>query len=296
MDRRDWPSLALGDWEPTYLTLHRFTQVVGKVQLALTPPVNHWWHVTERVTARGLTTGTPCGERHLMMTFDFVEHRFTAETSERGAQSFALEPMSVADFYERVLAALGRLEIDVRLWPVPVEVKDTTPFPSDRNHAAYDAAAVERLHRALLSISRVFSIHRGRFLGKSSPVHFFWGAFDLAVSRFNGQRAPLRKAPIDRDAYDEEVISLGFWPGDPWTGKTDAMFYSYTVPEPAGLSRQKVSPSAAFFSEELKEFLLPYDEVRRAPDPAKLILEFAESTYDAGSKLAGWDRAALGYP
>jgi hypothetical protein len=293
MDRRDWPSLALGDWEPTYLTLHRFTQVVGKVQLALTPPVNHWWHVTERVTARGLTTGTPCGERHLMMTFDFVEHRFTAETSERGAQSFALEPMSVADFYERVLAALGRLEIDVRLWPVPVEVKDTTPFPSDRNHAAYDAAAVERLHRALLSISRVFSIHRGRFLGKSSPVHFFWGAFDLAVTRFSGRRNPNPPSDaVNREAYSHEVISHGFWPGGDFLDKgriEEAVFYAYAVPEPEGFRRARIEPPGAAYHERFGEFLLSYDAVRTANDPEATLLSFMETTYLAAARAAGWD-------
>lgn len=293
MTHRDWPALVLSDWEPTYLTLHRWAQVVGKVQLALAPRLNHWWHVTQRVTPRGLTTGTLCGKQHLAMTFDFVEHRLLAETPCEKTQSFALEPMSVAAFYARVLAMLERLGVGVRIWPVPVEVSDTTPFPRDTQHASYDRAAVERFHRALLAIDRIFTVHRGRFLGKSSPVHFFWGAFDLAVTRFSGRRNPTPPSDsVQREAYSHEVISHGFWPGGDFLGKgrvEEAVFYAYAVPEPPGFRQARLEPDAARYHEAYAEFLLPYDAVRTAADPEATLLSFMENTYSAAARAAGWN-------
>lgn len=300
MEHPDWPPLPLEEWEPTYLTLHRFTQVVGKVQLALAPYLNHWWHIADRVTSRGLTTGTLCGEQHLMMTFDFVEHRFIAETRDRGTQSFPLEPMTVAEFYARVRSVLDRFDIHVHLWPVPVEVKDGTPFPEDRHHAAYDASFVERFHRVLLVVDRVFNIHRGRFLGKSSPVHFFWGAFDLAVTRFSGRRNPIPPPDaVQGDAYSHEVISHGFWPGGDFLDKgrvEGAAFYSYAVPEPDGFKRARVEPAAATYDERYGEFLLPYDVVRTQPDPQATLLGFMETTYLAAAGPAGWNVQELRAP
>jgi hypothetical protein len=266
---------------------------VGKVQLALAPPLNHWWHVTFRVTSHGLTTGTLCGSRHLTMTFDFVEHKFVVQTFERGTQAFDLEPMTVADFYQRVRAILDRLGIDAHIWPVPVEMKDTTPFPEDRYHGAYDRDAVERFHRALLSVEQVFDIHRGRFLGKSSPVHFFWGAFDLAVTRFSGRRNPSPpNVPIMREAYSHEVISHGFWPGGDFLDKTrveEPVFYAYALPEPAGFQSARIQPADARYDETLGEYLLPYETVRRASNPEAMLLSFMETTYLAAARAAGWN-------
>lgn len=293
MEHRNWPALVLAEWEPTYLTLHRFVQVVGKVQLALAPPLNHWWHVTQRVTSRGLTTGTLCGDQYLAVTFDFVKHRLTAETRDGRTQSLALEPMSVADFHAGVLRMLERLRVDVRIWPVPVEVTDRTPFPEDHHHASYDRASVERFHRVLLAVDHVFNIHRGRFLGKSSPVHFFWGAFDLATTRFSGKRNPAPPPdPVQREAYSHEVISHGFWPGGDFLDRgrvEEAVFYAYAVPEPAGLRRMRVEPPAAAYHDGFGEFLLPYDAVRTAPDPEATLLAFMESTYSAAARAASWD-------
>jgi hypothetical protein len=234
-----------------------------------------------------------CGREHLQFTFDFVAHRLVAETRDRGTQSFPLEPMPVAEFYSRVLGVLDRLNIHARIWPVPVEVKDATPFPDDRHHAAYDAAAVERFHRALLAIDRVFNIHRGRFLGKSSPVHFFWGAFDLAITRFSGRRNP--NPPTDKvmgPAYSHEVISHGFWPGGDFLDKgrvEEPVFYAYAVPEPASFRSTPVEPKDASYDERFGEFLLPYDAVRTAKDPEAMLLSFMETTYLAGAKGAGWN-------
>ncbi len=292
MDAVRWPPLVLRDWEPTYLTLHRFTQVVGKVQLALAPPLNHWWHVTQRVTSHGLTTGTLCSQQDLTITFDFVRHRLIAEARERPTESFALEPMTVATFYERVLTMLDRMGARPRIWPSPVEVKDTTPFPEDTHHASYDRAAVERFHRVLLSVHRIFEVHRGRFLGKCSPSHFFWGAFDLAVTRFSGRRNP--SAPEDAvmgAAYSHEVISHGFWPGGDFPDKgrvEEAVFYAYAVPEPEALRTARIEPAAARYEPTFGEFMLPYEAVRTADDPEAMLLSFLESTYQAAARAGGW--------
>jgi hypothetical protein len=232
------------------------------------------------------------------MTFDFVDHRLIAEALDRSAQVLPLEPMTVADFYERVMAMLGRLDIDVRIWPVPVEVKDVTPFTADRHHASYDRAAVERFHRALLSVARVFGVHRGRFVGKCSPVHFFWGAFDLAVTRFSGRRnqAPPSEA-VMREAYSHEVISHGFWPGGDFLDRgriEEPVFYAYAVPEPEAFRSARVEPPEAEYDERFGEFVLPYEAVRTARDPEGTLLSFMEATYVAAARAANWNVAELG--
>jgi hypothetical protein len=294
-----WPDLRVATWRDTYATLLLYTQIVGKIRLALAPKMNQWWNVTLYVTARGLTTSPmPYGDRLLSIDFDFVDHRLVIQDSEGKSRALPLEAKPVCFFYADVMNALAEIDTSVHVWPQPQECPVTTPFTDDREHAHYDRAAVATYWQALRRIEPVFQQFRARFRGKSSPVHFFWGAFDLAVSRFVGRRAPARKAKVDRDAYDEEVISLGFWPGDPWaaTGATEALFYSYTVPEPAGLPAASVRPAAASWSPALKEFVLTYDDARRAADPAAAILDFAQTSYDAGAALAGWNREALAYP
>ena len=292
-----WPELRIAAWRDTYATLLLYTQIVGKIRLALTPKMNQWWNVPLYVTTRGLTTSPmPYRGRTLSIDFDFIDHRVVIEDSDGHVRFLPLAASPVCVFHDALFAELAAIDVDVQIGGMPQECPVTTPFSADEEHASYDGIAVQQFWQALRRVEPVFQTFRAGFRGKCSPVHFFWGAFDLAVSRFNGRRAPARKALVDRDAYDEEVISLGFWPGDPWTGATEAVFYSYTVPEPPGLPDQKVRPDAGFFSTTMKEFLLPYEEVRRSSDPAKVILEFAHSTYDAGATLAGWDRKALAYP
>jgi uncharacterized protein DUF5996 len=274
-----------------------YAQIVGKIRLALTPKMNQWWNVPLYITTRGLTTSPMAyGDRTLSIDFDFIDHRVVMQDSEARVRTLSLAPRRVCDFYRALFAELAAMDVEIRVGTAPQECPVTTPFPDDTEHASYDASAVHQLWQAFRRIEPVFQTFRSRFRGKCSPVHLFWGGFDLAVTRFVGRRAPPRKGLVDRDAYDEEVVSLGFWPGDPWTGASKAMFYSYTVPEPAGLSAERVRPAAAFYTDAMKEFFLPYDEVRRSPDPAAAILDFAQSTYDAGSTLAGWDRPALAYP
>jgi hypothetical protein len=292
-----WPELRLAEWRDTYATLLLYLQIVGKIRLALTPKTNEWWNVALYVTPRGLTTGTmPYDERTLSIDFDFVDHQVLIVDSDGHLRRLPLAPAPVGAFYDALFAELAEIAVRVRIGNKPQECPVTTPLAADQEHASYDPIAVQRFWQALRRVEPVFQRFRARFRGKCSPVHFFWGGGDLAVSRFNGRRAPVREGIVERDAYDEEVISLGFWPGDPWKGSSEAMFYSYTVPEPGGLRGQGVRPAAASFSDTMKEFVLPYDEVRRSPDPAAAILEFAQSTYDAGSTLGGWDRGALAYP
>jgi hypothetical protein len=238
----------------------------------------------------------PVGDRTLSIDFDFIDHRLVIQDSEGQVRLLPLVPRMVCDFHDALFHELAAMGVHVDINPAPQECPVTTPFPHDKEHATYDKGCAHALWSAFAQVEPVFQMFRSHFRGKCSPVHFFWGAFDLAVSRFNGRRAPIRKGLVERDAYDEEVISLGFWPGDPWTGAADAAFYAYAVPEPAGFSTQRFRPDAAFFSDKLKECLLPYDAVRQSPDPAKAILEFAQSTYDAGSTLGNWNRAALAYP
>ncbi|HEX8708146.1 MAG TPA: DUF5996 family protein [Pyrinomonadaceae bacterium] len=289
-----WPALPLEEWKDTYATLHMWTQVVGKVRLALTPLQNHWWNVPLYVTPRGLSTSAiHYGQRAFEINFDFIAHQLLISCSDGSSRTLALAPRSVADFYREVMAALAELGIEVSIWPVPVELENPVPFEQDHEHASYDPVYANRFWRILVQSDKVFKEFQARFTGKVSPVHFFWGSFDLAVTRFSGRPAPEREGadPITREAYSHEVISHGFWPGG--GAFPAAAFYSYTAPEPAGLDRQPVRPRGAFYSAEMKEFLLPYDEVRRADSPEQALLEFLQSTYEAGADLAGWERAAL---
>jgi hypothetical protein len=293
----NWPELPISEWRDTYATLLLYTQVVGKIRLALTPVVNEWWNVPLYVTARGLTTSPmPYQDRTLSIDFDLIDHRLVIQSSDGRVRTLPLLARTVRDFYLALFAELSAIDVHVQIHTAPQECPVTTPFAEDTEHATYDRDHAHRFFEVLRRVEPVFQTFRAGFRGKSSPVHFFWGAFDLAVSRFNGKRAPARKGLVERVAYDEEVCSLGFWPGDPWSGATDAAFYSYTVPEPAGYAGQRFRPDGAVYSAQLKEAVLPYDAVRRAADPAKAILDFAQSTYDAGSTLAKWDREHLAYP
>jgi hypothetical protein len=293
-----WPALPLAAWKDTYATLHMWTQIVGKVRLALAPKVNHWWNVPLYVSARGLSTHIiPYGRRVFEMEFDFIEHKLVIRSSDPASKSIALAPRSVADFYAEFMSSLRSLGIDVKIWKMPVEVPDPIPFDKDTVHASYDPEYARRLWCILVSIDEVFQVFRSQFIGKSSPVHFFWGAFDLAVTRFSGRRAPERSDPdpvlrkIMREAYSHEVISAGWWPGG--GNVKDAAFYCYAAPEPQGFAQQPVRPAQAVYSKDLGEFLLMYDDVRQAPFPASALLDFIQSTYDAGATLGKWDRAAL---
>ena len=288
-----WPPLPLEQWKPTYHNLHMWTQIVGKVRLALTPKTNHWWNVPLYVSARGLTTSPiPYGNSVFEIQFDFIAHKLLIERCDGASQKLALEPQTVADFYARFIAALRALGIDVSIHAKPVEVPDPVPFAEDTLYRAYDADAAHRCWRILASCDSVFKEFRARFLGKCSPVHFFWGSFDLAVTRFSGRRAPDRPGadPITREAYSHEVISAGWWPG---AGIDGPAFYCYAAPEPASLAQRRVRPEQAFYHPELKEFVLMYDDVRNAQSPERALLEFLQSTYEAGATLANWDRAAL---
>jgi len=294
-----WPPLPLDGWKDTYATLHMWTQIVGKIRMALTPAVNHWWHVPLYVTPRGLSTSSiPYGDRPFELGFDFVEHRLRLTSSDGGARALPLGPRSVATFYREVLAMVGELGITVKINPMPVEIPNPIPFPDDHVHAAYDADAVERLHQILVQTDTVFKAFRGRFVGKSSPVHFFWGAFDLAVTRFSGRPAPKRENvdAVTEEAYSHEVVSHGFWPGGAWPGAgtiASPVYYAYAVPQPSGFGEASVRPSQAHYSKELSEFVLPYDEVRQAKSPRDVLLDFMQSTYDAGANLGRWDRGSL---
>ena len=271
-----------------------WTQIVGKVRLALTPVVNHWWNVPLYVSARGLTTSQmPYKDGSLELWFDFLDHQLVLETSDGLRQTLPLRPQAVADFYRDFMAMLRSADIQVKIWRMPVEVPNPIPFDEDRVHASYDAEYAQRFWRILLSVSRVFNEFRAEFVGKASPVHFFWGSFDLAVSRFSGRRAPERPGAdsITREAYSHEVSSVGFWPGS--GNIQDAAFYSYPAPEPAGFRETPVRPQAAFYEPELKEFVLMYNDVRSAKSPAETLLDFCRSTYEAGATLGKWDRAGL---
>ncbi|MGA8152175.1 MAG: DUF5996 family protein [Terriglobales bacterium] len=289
-----WPALPLDSWKETYDTLHMWTQMVGKVRLRLTPLVNHWWNVPLYVTARGLTTSRiPYGERAFELWFDFIRHQLVLETSDGIVKTLPLAPRSVAEFYQEFMGMLQSAGIEVKIWPVPVEIPHPIPFGQDGVHGSYDPAAVERFWRILLSVDAVFSQFRAEFIGKSSPVHFFWGSFDLAVTRFSGRRAPDRPGAdaMTREAYSHEVSSVGFWPGT--ADVKDAAFYSYTAPEPRGFKEVRVRPDAAYYDRQLREFILPYEDVRRAESPTAALLDFCQTTYVAGATLGNWDRNAL---
>jgi Family of unknown function (DUF5996) len=296
-----WPDLAYSAWSDTLATLHLWTQIVGKIRLTLTPWLNHSWHVPLYVTARGLRTSPiPFGAEIFEIEFDFVDHRLTARTSRGVERSLPLRPQSVADFLSATIDLLSSMGVAVAINETPNEVPNPIRFSEDRTHAAYDAAAAHRFWRALVQADRVFKLFRTGFLGKASPVHFFWGSFDLAVTRFSGRRAPLHPggAPglpdaVTREAYSHEVSSAGFWPGNETFPR--AAFYSYAYPEPAGF-RDRAVTSGAAFDTTLGEFILPYEIVARAPEPDALLLDFLWATYAAAAETGGWDRAGLECP
>jgi hypothetical protein len=292
-----WPDLTLSRWEDTRDSFHMWTQIVGKIRMALEPMVNHWWQVTLYVSARGLTTSLMhAGSTGLEIEFDLIDHVLDLRTSDGRNRQVKLEPRSVASFYAATMAALDELGVHVNILPRPVEVLESIPFPEDEKHHAYDAAAVQRFWLALVRAHRVMTRFRGRFVGKASPVHFFWGGADLAVTRFSGRVAPKHPGGVpncadwvQQLAYSHEVSSCGFWPN----GSAEGSFYAYAYPQPAGFADSPVAPDAASFDHELGEFLLPYAAVRTADDPDAMLMSFFESTYLGAATLAGWDRAAL---
>jgi len=294
LNQNSWPELPLEAWQDTYATLHMWTQIVGKVRLALSPRINHWWEVALYVNARGLTTSAiPYNGGNFEIQFDFIDHKLIIQTSWGSSKTLALKAQSVADFYAEFMPALRSLGIEVKIWTMPCEVPNPVRFTTDTEHASYDPEYAHRFWQVLVSCENIFQEFRAGFIGKDSPVHFFWGSFDLCVTRFSGRRAPERVGadPVTREAYSHEVISAGFWPGG--GDIKGAAFYAYAAPEPAGLSEQKVQPAAAFYHPQVKEFLLMYEDVRRAASPRQALLSFLESTYDAGANLAHWDRKDL---
>lgn len=293
MPENPWPELPLEAWKDTYATLHMWTQVVGKVRLALAPHVNHWWQVPLYVNACGLTSSAiPYHDRTFEVQFDFAEHRLSITVSDKQVKSMPLRPQSVAAFYAEFMAALRSLGIDVKIWPMPVEIPDPIRFDRDEQHSSYDRIYVERFWKILVLVDGVFKKFRSEFIGKHSPIHFFWGSFDLASTRFSGRRAPERAGadPITREAYSHEVISAGFWPGG---GEVKgAAFYAYAAPEPTGFKTASVRPEKAFYS-PLGEFLLMYDDVRKSANPEEALLDFLQSTYEVGANLGAWPRREL---
>jgi hypothetical protein len=290
----EWPALPLDAWKDTRDTLHMWTQIIGKIRLKLAPHLNHWWQVPLYLTSRGLTTTPiPFGDRTFDVTFDFIDHLLVVETSDERKELIPLRPRSVADFYRDVMAALGRLAIDVKIWTLPSEVPDPIRFEQDRQHASYDAASANRFWRALLATDLILKEFSARFVGKASPVHFFWGGFDLAVTRFSGRRAPERVGAdlITREGYSHEVSSCGLWFGS--GSLKGPAFYSYAAPEPPGFKEARIRPAQAFYSSEFSNFLLLYDDLRSAADPRAMLLEFLQSTYEASAILGGWDRQSL---
>ena len=288
------PPLPLAQWQATYDTLHMWTQMAGKVRLKQSPAINHWWGTALYVTANGLTTSpVPYGQGSFEIQFDFVQHKLVIETSSGDIREFKLEPQSVAEFYWKFMAALHDLGIDVHIYTMPAEFPDPIRFDQDTVHASYDAEAVGRFWRILQWSDTVFKEFRAGFIGKASPVHFFWGSFDLAATRFSGRPAPPRPGadPVTAEAYSHEVSSAGFWPGG--AGVDGPAYYAYAAPEPSGFSQYKVQPEAAFYHPELHEFLLMYDDVRGAPSPKDALLQFLQSTYEAAANLGNWDRKAL---
>jgi hypothetical protein len=290
----DWPALPLGEWKDTYATLHLWTQIVGKVRLALTPLVNHWWNVPLYVNARGLTTSLMrSGASAFEVYFDFIEHQLVIHTCDNRTKTLELKPRAVADFYGDFRSALSALGITVKVWPMPVELPDPIRFDLDTVHASYDPEYASRFWRILATLDAVFCEFRAGFIGKCSPVHFFWGSFDFCVTRFSGRRAPERAGAdrITREAYSHEVISAGFWPG---SGKiAGPAFYAYAAPQPEGFGDAAIRSEGAYYDKDLGEYILMYDDVRCAIDPRGKLLEFLQSTYEAGAALAHWDRKEL---
>lgn len=293
-----WPALPLASWEDTRATLHMWMQIVGKVRMALTPLINHWWNVPLYISTSGLTTSPiPYGTRLFEVEFDFLQHKLHVQTNDGVSKDISLVPKTVAAFYREFMAALSAMKIDVRIWKMPVEIANPIPFDQDTVHASYDPASASKFWRILASVGEVFEMFRSRFVGKSSPVHFFWGSCDLAVTRFSGQRAPERKnadpvlRKIMREAYSHEVISAGFWPGG--GGVDDAAFYAYAAPRPEGFEKQRVHPASAFYHSGMGEYILMYEDVRRAGSPTAALLDFLQSTYEAGAITGKWDRESL---
>jgi len=292
-----WPELPLEAWKDTYATLHMWTQIVGKVRLALSPKINHWWEVPLYVTSLGLTTSPiPYDGGIFEIHFDFIHHKLFMRTSQDAERVITLAPRSVADFYKEFMQCLESLGIHVKFWKMPCEVPNPIAFDRDTEHASYDPEYANRFWRILVATDEIFKEFRSRFIGKSSPVHFFWGSFDLAVTRFSGRRAPAREGAdsITREAYSHEVISAGFWPGG---GEIQGpAFYAYAAPEPAGFAEAHVGPAKAFYHAQMHEFLLMYDDVRRASSPKVALMEFLQSTYEAGARQANWNREELERP
>lgn len=293
MNHEPWPALPYDGWKDTYATLHMWTQVVGKIALATAPRLNHSWGAALHVTPRGLSTGVLAHDaRTFTMEFDFIAHHLVVRTSDGAVRELALEPRSVAGFYRAVLALLDDLALSVRIWSLPAELPSPVRFELDEAHHTYDPEAANRCWRVLVHVDRVFEASRTGFVGKTSPSHFFWGAFDLAVTRFSGRPAPPRDGPaFMREAYSHEVISHGFWPGGPPV--LEPVFYGYAVPEPAGFKTAQALPDAAVYHADMGEFILPYDAVRTAASPEDTLTQFIRSTYEAGATLGRWDRAAL---
>jgi hypothetical protein len=289
-----WPALPLNEWKDTCATLHMWTQIVGKIRAEFAPLINHWWNVPLYVNARGLTTSLiPYGDRPFELTFDFIDHELVLQSSGGSHSALPLRPMPVADFYEKVFAMLRSSGIEVEIWRVPVEVPDPIAFDEDRVHASYDSDAVQRFWKILLNVQSVFGDFRSSFIGKCSPVHFFWGSFDLAVTRFSGRPAPERPGadPVTHEAYSHELSSVGFWPGS--GNIADPAFYSYTSPEPSGFRDWSVQPAAARYDRQLGEYILMYDDVRSSASPSATLLDFCQSTYEAAATLGKWERRAL---
>jgi hypothetical protein len=296
IDQTDLPELPYDSWKDTLATLHMWTQIVGKIRMGLSPLVNHWWNVPLYVTARGLTTSPmPYGSRTLEICFDFIEHKLLIETSEGETRELPLKPQSVADFYQTLMKTLSQLGMPVGIWTTPCELAPelTIPFERDNQHKSYDAEAANKFWRILVWVDAVLKEFRAKFIGKASPVHFFWGSFDLAATRFSGRPAPPRPGAdfVTREAYSHEVSSAGFWAGG--GDIKGPAFYSYAAPEPAGFGDRKVNPPAAYYHPDLKEFVLLYDDVRKAESPKAALLEFLQSTYEAAADLGKWDRKAL---
>lgn len=294
-----WPSLPLAAWQETYSTLHMWTQIVGKIRLALAPKLNHWWQSTLYVTPRGLTTSSiPYETRSFQISFNFLDHQLQIETSDGITKRIALAPRSVADFYQNVMFALSEIGIEVRIWTMPQEVAEPILFEQDERHRTYDPEYAQRFWQILVQVDRVMTEFRSRFIGKSSPVHFFWGSFDLAVTRFSGRRAPEHPGGVPnmadwvtREAYSHEVSSCGFWPGG--GSVKEPVFYAYAYPAPEGFQDYRVQPKEAFYSLQMQEFILPYEAVRQAEDPDAMLFAFLQSTYEAAANLGHWERAAL---
>jgi hypothetical protein len=296
VEQTNLPELPYDSWKDTLTTLHMWTQIVGKIRMGLSPLVNHWWNVPLYVTARGLTTSPmPYGSRTLEICFDFIEHKLLIETSEGETRELPLKPQSVADFYQTLMKTLSRLGMPVGIWTTPCELPpdQTIPFEKDDQHKSYDAEAANKFWRILVWADAVLKEFRAKFIGKASPVHFFWGSFDLAATRFSGRPAPPRPGAdsVTREAYSHEVSSAGFWAGG--NGISGPAFYSYAAPEPAGFAERKVNPPAAYYHPDLKEFVLLYDHVRKAESPKAALMEFLQSTYDAAADLGKWDRKSL---